>query len=128
MIKLNKQVLFFPLLLLCLGLFSSNTRAISLYKYTCFHSQDAGSLKNDDAAHHQNSLLNPRVRFHRGLFGSSIDISKLYAGAQPYLKLMDHSYELSHYSWNLLSEQEKIPDHLFLGTPSSLRAPPHSLT
>jgi hypothetical protein len=124
MIKLNKRVLFFPLLLFCIGLFSSNTRAISLYKSVCLQSQYTSSLKNDDVVHHQNNLLNPHFRFHRGIFGSSIDVSKLYTGAQPFLKLEDNSYEVSHYSWYLLSEQEKVPNHIFLSTPGSLRAPP----
>ena len=124
MIKLNRRLLFFPLLLFCLGLFSSNTANIFSSKTTGLQSQYLGSLQNDDAVHHQNSLLNPHFRFHKGIFGSSIDISKLYNGAQPYVKAENNAYEISHYSWYLLSEQEKIPGNVFLSTPSSLRAPP----
>jgi hypothetical protein len=124
MIKLNKRLLFFPLLLFCLGLLGSDSGSVSINHSTCIKSQCLGSLRNDDAVHHENNLLNPRFRFHKGIFGSSIDISKLYIGAQPYSKLEDNSYEISHYSWYLFSHQEKIPGPLFTYLPSSLRAPP----
>jgi hypothetical protein len=125
MIKLNKWLLIFPLLLLCLGIsqFSFNSYVVPTDHSTSIHSPCVGALQND-AVHHENNLLNPHFRFHKGIFGSSIDISKLNVDSQLCLKLENNSYEVSHYSRCLLSQQEKIPAQLFLFTPSSLRAPP----
>jgi len=125
MIKLNKKLLFFPILLLGISLFCTNTRAISVYKTISLQSKYLlGSLQNGDASPQQRSILNPRFRFHKGIFSSSVQISESRRDLQSSLKVPDNCNQLPYYFRYHLTQKREIPDYFTLHSPSPLRAPP----